>query len=155
LVRVTVGLVSERVALRLAGVVERIATGLRFLPSSRHLAPFVLETLVYWGVNATGLWLLAQGCGLDPVGWREAVVIMGCLGIGILVPSGPGYFGTYQLAIYLALAMFVPPELVATRGSAFVFVSYLGQLGLHAMGGAVAFALYRSPRNLSESRLSA
>jgi len=89
------------------------------------------------------LWLLAQGCGLARIGLAEACVVMGCLGIGILVPSGPGYFGTYQLSVYMALAMFVPAAEVVSRGSAFVFVAYCCQLLVHAIGAALGVLLLR------------
>jgi len=141
--RATVGLVSAGLAERLAAIVDRIAGGLRFLPSPRRLGPFLLETIAYWAVNAVGLWLLAQGCGLSGISLVQACTVMGCLGIGILVPSGPGFFGTFQLSVYLALAMFVPPEQIAGPGSAFVFLAYSCQLGQHLLGALVGAVLDR------------
>jgi hypothetical protein len=143
LTRLTVGLLSTSLADRVAGIVERVASGMAFLPSARHLLPFMLETLGYWTLNALGLWLLASGCGISAIGFWEACVLMGCLGIGILVPSGPGYFGTYQLAVYLALAMFVATEKVAVEGSAFVFLAYCCQVGWHVVGAGVGYAIDR------------
>jgi len=142
--RATIGLVSQRVAERLANVVQAVANGLKFLPSVRHTAPFVLETVAYWTINALGFWLLAYGCGLRAIGFAEACVIMGCLGIGILVPAGPGFFGTFQLSVYMALAMYVLPSKVAGAGAAFVFVAYCCQLFLHVLGAAVGYLLFRS-----------
>ncbi|MBW2454275.1 MAG: flippase-like domain-containing protein [Deltaproteobacteria bacterium] len=143
LARATFGVVSTRLADRVAGVVERVASGMAFLPSGRHMVPFLFETLCYWALNALGFWLLARGCGLESIGVWEACVVMGCLGIGILVPSGPGYFGTYQLSVYLALAMFVATSRVAVEGSAYVFLSYVCQVSLHVVGAVVAFAIER------------
>ncbi len=145
LLRATVGVVSEKAAERLSTIAERLAKGLTFLPAGKHLLPFVLETACYWALNATGLWLLAQGCGLTPIGFWEACVLMGCLGIGILIPSGPGFFGVYQLSVYLGLAMFVATAEIAQAGAAFVFIAYCCQLALHAMGGAVGAWLLRVP----------
>ena len=144
LVRSTIGLVSPRLAESTVTVLERVADGLRFLPRARDLAPFLLETACYWGLNAAGLWLLAQGCGLPAIGFGEACVVMGCIGIGILVPAGPGYFGTFQISAYLALAMYVPPERVAVTGAAYVFVVYVSQLGQHLVGAAIGAWLDRS-----------
>ena len=89
-----VGRLSRKLGLRATSMVARVAEGLRFLPAGRALAPFLAETALYWGLNAIGLCLLARGCGLEAIGLGEATVVMGCLGIGILVPAGPGYFGT-------------------------------------------------------------
>jgi hypothetical protein len=30
------------------------------------------------------------------------------IGVGILVPAGPGFFGAFQLSTYMALAMYFP-----------------------------------------------
>lgn len=144
LTRAAIGWLSPRLADRLTGMVARVAEGLRFLPSSRRLVPFLLETAGYWALNALGLWLLARGCGLTDLGLWHACVVMGCLGIGILVPSAPGYFGTFQLSVYLALAMFVAADRIATAGSAFVFIAYTSQVVQHALGGLAGAALYRS-----------
>lgn len=134
-----VGMVSRRLGSHVAAILARVADGLRFLPAGRALAPFVAETALYWGLNAIGLCLLARGCGLEAIGLGEATVVMGCLGIGILVPAGPGYFGTFQISVYLALATYVVPERVASEGSAFVFLAYVCQLGQHALGALAAW----------------
>jgi hypothetical protein len=93
---------------------------------------------------------LARGCGLQAIGLAEACVVMGCLGFGILVPSGPGFFGTFQLSIYLALALYLPRELVTGAGSAFVFIAFVSQLGQHLLGGLVGLLL--SAKNLPRTR---
>jgi hypothetical protein len=162
-IRATIGRLSRPLGDRIATIVERIAQGLAFLPSPSRLGPFLLETAGYWGLNALGLWLLARGCGLEAIGPWEACVIMGCLGIGILAPSGPGYFGTYQLSVYLALAMFVDAGAVTVEGSAFVFIAYLCQVGVHLLGGAAGGALAyfapahppNAPENLAEQQPTA
>jgi hypothetical protein len=136
-----VGLVSRGLAARLSGIVERVADGLRFFPSPRHLAPFLAETLVYWAVNAFGIQLLAWGSGLTEISLAQAVVTMGCLGMGILVPSGPGYFGAFQLSTYMALAMYFPEASLVGPGAAFVFFLYVTQIGFHIFAMLVGLAL--------------
>jgi hypothetical protein len=141
-----VGVISERLAARVAAIVERVAEGLRFLPSSRHLVPFLLETMAYWGINAAGVWLLGWGTGLSGMTFIEACVTMGCIGIGILVPSGPGFFGAFQLSTYMALAMYFPEELLRGPGAAFVFLLYVTQVGWHLIAAAIGVALDGRPR---------
>ena len=146
-IRSTLGVLSKRAADRAVQILERVVTGLRFLPSPRHLLPFLGETACYWGINAAGLWLLAQGCGLHAIGFGQACVVMGCIGIGILVHAGPGYFGTFQIAGYLALALYVAPAEVAVQGSAYVFLAYSAQLAQHLLGAVVGLWLERSRRS--------
>ena len=133
--------ISHKLADRLAGIVERIADGLRFLPSPSHFIPFMGETLAYWFINAAGVWLLGWGCGLTGLTFAQATVTMGCLGIGILVPSGPGYFGAFQLSTYMALAMFFHEDMLSGPGAAFVFLLYATQIGFHLVAMGVGFLL--------------
>jgi hypothetical protein len=139
--RAMLGWISAKLAERVATIVGRIADGLGFLPSARSLAPFLLETGAYWGINALGFYVLAQGCGLESIGVLEACVVMGCLGFGILVPSGPGFFGTFQLSMYLALALFVDAQDVTMAGGAFVFIAYCGVLLQHLVFAIVGWLL--------------
>lgn len=125
------GRISMPLADRVTRVFDRLAAGLLFLPHFRSSALFLAETMLYWAVNAGGLWLLAWGCGLTTVGFADAIVVMGCIGLGILVPSGPGYFGAFQLSAYMALALVVPEGDLASRGAVFVFLVYTTQVGLH------------------------
>jgi hypothetical protein len=137
--------ISQKLASRLAGIVERIADGLRFLPSPSHVVPFMAETLAYWFINALGVWLLGWGCGLTGMTLAQATVTMGCLGIGILVPSGPGYFGAFQLSTYMALAMFFHEDALTGAGAAFVFLLYATQVGFHLVAMGVGMLMDRSP----------
>jgi hypothetical protein len=139
-------LISRKVADRLAGIVERVADGLRFLPSARLLGPFLLETLLYWGINVAGVFVLAWGSGLTAITLAEAAVTVGCIGIGILVPAGPGFFGAFQLSTYMALAMFFPEEALRGAGAAFVFLLYACQVGWHLIAAGIGFALDAEPR---------
>jgi hypothetical protein len=138
-----VGIVSMRFAERLAGIVERVAEGMRFLPSPKHLGPFLFETAAYWTINASGVWLLAWGTGLESTSLAEACVTMACVGIGILVPSGPGYFGAFQLSTYAALAMYVPETALRASGASFVFLLYVTQVGFHVLAMLVGIAALR------------
>lgn len=140
-----VGFFSQRLAESIAGIVERVAEGLRFLPSPKFLGPFLFETAVYWVCNATGVWLLAWGSGLQTTSLAEACVTMATISVGILVPSGPGYFGAFQLSAYAALAMYIPEASLRASGAAFVFLLYVTQVSVHIVAmlvglGAVRYA---------------
>ena len=113
-----------------------MADGLRFLPSFRHFGLFLAETTAYWGLNALGTWWLARSAGLADVSFVEACVVMGVLGVGILVPAGPGLFGAFQASVYAALAMFHPSEVVLGPGAVFVFYLYAIQFAWHVLSGA-------------------
>jgi hypothetical protein len=130
---------SPRVASWLASALERLAQGFDFLPRWRYLAPFLIVSAVYWALNAVGILALCVGCGLD-TSVAEACATMGLLGLGLLLPNAPGFFGAFQLSIYCGLALFHPPDVVADRGAPAVFLLYVLQMGIVLLS-ALVFAL--------------
>jgi hypothetical protein len=133
LVEATLGLVSKSFAQKAGDFVARTADGLKFLPNLKHFGPFMLETALYWFANGFSMWLLARGCGIENITLIQAFVVMGVLGVGILVPAGPGVFGAFQASIYAALAMYFPDEVVLGPGLAFVFLLYAIQFVWHIL----------------------
>jgi len=135
----TMGLVSEKLALRLRDIVGGLADGLRSLPNPRLILPFTFFSAVYWALNGLTMWFLGWGCGL-PMTFGQGFAVMGVLGIGILLPAAPGLFGAYQLSVFAALLMYFPREMVMREGAAYVFVMYLAQLAFHLLAGLVPLA---------------
>jgi uncharacterized protein (TIRG00374 family) len=128
-----VGVVSKKLAVKLADTAEKFAGGLHFLGRARDAVPFMMETTVYWVFNAFGMWLLAWGCGIvhadgTILNYGETCAIMGMLGVTILVPGPPGLLGVFQAGIYMGMAMYLPRELIVGRGDAFVFLLYALQM---------------------------
>ncbi|SRR5260221_1078548 len=132
-VQKTLGVVSHRVADRAADFVARTADGLKFLPNLKHFGPFLFETMLYWGGNGLSMWVLARGCGIESITILQAFVVMGVLGVGILVPAGPGLFGAFQASVYAALAMYFRDDVVLGPGGVFVFLLYLIQFLWHLL----------------------
>ena len=146
--RALVGLVSSRLAALLADKVDGVADGLRCIGSPRLGARFLLESIAYWLMNALGVWALGVGCGLPGFSLAHAVAVMGILAIGILLPTGPGLFGTFQLAVAACLRLYYPAGVVAMQGAAFIFLLYA--LQSLVMIGAGIVPLYLSPVRLRD-----
>lgn len=142
-----VGWVSPALAQRLARMVGGLADGLKSLPDPKLMGPFMLQTTVYWVVNALGMWMLGWGCGL-PMHPGEGFAVMGVLAMGILLPAGPGLFGTFQLAMYLALRMYFPEAMVRNEGAAYVFLMYVCQFVFTTTAGVIPLVLeHINPRD--------
>jgi len=129
----TIGIVSPSVGKKVADFVANTADGLKFLPSFRYFGPFLFETTVYWLMNGLSIWVLARGCGVADISVVQALVVMGVLGVGILVPAGPGLFGAFQASTYAALAMYFPDDIVLGPGGVFVFLLYVIQFVWHIL----------------------
>jgi glycosyltransferase 2 family protein len=135
-----VGAVSPRLASRLGRVVGGVADGLRSLPDPKLMVPFTFYSALYWCINALGMWVLGLACGL-PMTAGQGFAVMGVLSMGILLPAGPGLFGSFQLFVYAALMMFFPDEVVFHEGAAYVFLMYVVQLALHLVAGIVPLVI--------------
>jgi hypothetical protein len=129
----TLGLISPRIAAKAGDFVARTVDGLKFLPNLRHFGPFLIETALYWGINGFGMWLLARGSGIESITIPQAFVVMGVLGVGILVPAGPGLFGAFQASTYAGLAMYFHDDVILGPGSVFVFLLYVIQIVWHVL----------------------
>jgi hypothetical protein len=137
------GWISPRLGEAVSGQIEKLSAGFRFLPSPRHVVPYVLETALYWGLAASSMWLLAWGCGIEGMGFARSCAIMGVLGLGIIVPGAPGYFGAFQGSVYAGLALYFAEPVVLGPGAAYVFLLYVLQLGMVFVLAAVGAAIDR------------
>ncbi len=124
LVRLCFGIVSPRLAELLAQKVDGVAEGIRSIGDARLALGFAFETVLYWSINAVFMWVLGLACGL-PMELGHAVAVMGVLALGILLPGGPGLFGSFQISVSAALSLYFEPALVGREGAAFVFLLYL------------------------------
>jgi hypothetical protein len=141
------GLVSPRLGAVLAAKIGGLADGLRSLPDPKLMVPFMVQTAIYWGVNALGMWFLGWGCGLD-MHPGHGFAVMGVLAMGILLPQGPGLFGSFQFFVYLALRMYFPDAAVRSHGVAYVFLLYGCQfIFTTATGLGAMFFGHIDPRN--------
>ena len=115
--------ISPKLASFVTDTLERLADGLKVLGSPQNRLRFFGETLLYWVCQILGQWALMRGCGIQG-GIAEACVCLGVLGLGVVVPAGPGLFGAFQIGTYSGLALFFPLAVLTTSGAAMVFVSY-------------------------------
>jgi glycosyltransferase 2 family protein len=128
--RVTMALlspISSKLANFVTGTLERLADGLNVLGSPENRLRFFGETLLYWLCQIIGQWLLMRACGIEG-SFVQASVILGVLGLGVIVPAGPGLFGAFQIGTFSGLALFFPLAILRTSGAAMAFVSYATQL---------------------------
>ncbi|MBK8482320.1 MAG: flippase-like domain-containing protein [Proteobacteria bacterium] len=137
LCRRVVALIAPRLADRAAAIAAGIVDGFRLLPDARRLLPFLLATTGYWVLNAAALWVLAQGFALGLTPW-QATALVALIGVGIMIPAGPGFIGNFELFANGALALYVPAGLLHQRGAAFIVTSHLANAAWYLGVGAMA-----------------
>lgn len=130
------GPVSPRLAERVSGMMDAFIHGLRLVPSRGKMIRFFLLTAAFWGLNAAGMGVLGRAFGFD-LTLVQSCAVMGVLVIGVMIPAGPGMVGTFQGAIVIGLALFVPARAVETRGMAYANVMWAAQVGQQVLLGLV------------------
>lgn len=112
---------------KVEGLMEDFLAGLRSLRSDGTLVPFLVLTVVYWGINAFGIWLFARAFGLD-VPLVAGVGLLSVLVVGIMVPGGPGLVGTFQIALTEGLKLYLPAASIGPVALSFALLMNLIQL---------------------------
>jgi uncharacterized protein (TIRG00374 family) len=106
---------------KLADKLRAVISGFRALRDHKNFALFLAQSVVYWGVNGVGMWLLARGMGL-PISLAAAYTTMAFTGVMISLPNAPGLVGQYHAAIKLGLLAYLPAAVVNTRGIAYAIL---------------------------------
>lgn len=136
---------------RLLPLFETALRGLEGVRTPRHALPLAAWTVAAWVVPAVAAWAMLRAVHLElPLiaGW----VVLAAVGIGISLPSAPGYVGVFHAAVALALGIFGVPPAAAVgyalllHASQFVPITLVGWAALlreqmsladAARGGAV------------------
>ncbi len=73
--------------------------------SSRSLVQTVAFSLMVWGFEGYALWCILNSVQVF-VGWVQILSILGVVTLSTLLPSAPGFVGTYQYAFAFAVGLF-------------------------------------------------
>lgn len=147
LARVVGATLPGRLGERAADAACRVASTISVLFDWRRGAPFVLWSIVYWGLTVFQLWLVLLACGLD-LGFADAAVVVAIVGLSIQVPGGPAQAGSFQVGMAVALGLLTDPS-EGDAASTFAAIMYLLQLlgaCVLALPGALLLARARSER---------
>jgi uncharacterized protein (TIRG00374 family) len=108
-----------RLRQRAVGVFETFVRGLDGIRTPSHALPILVWTVIVWVIPASAAWMMLAALNLD-VPWVAGWAVLAFVGLGISIPSAPGYVGVFHAAAALAVGLFgVPPA--AAVGYALVF----------------------------------
>ena len=100
-------------AARVRGMLEGFICGVSPLRRRRHYAAVAVLSLVIWASYALTYQLLFYAFGFVAryrLPWSAALVAMVITTISVVVPSSPGYIGTFHYLCQLALGLFLVPK---------------------------------------------
>jgi uncharacterized protein (TIRG00374 family) len=94
---------------RLLDILATMSEGLRGIRAGRHLGPVLLSSVGIWLVLALAVWAAFQSARLA-LPLTAAWTVLAFLGLGVSLPSSPGFVGVVQAATVLALNLFGVPR---------------------------------------------
>jgi len=94
---------------RLLDVLSTMSEGLRSIRAPSHLAPVLLSSVAIWLTLALLVWAAFQSARLS-LPFTAAWTVLAFLGLGVSLPSSPGFVGVIQAATVLALDLFGVPR---------------------------------------------
>jgi uncharacterized protein (TIRG00374 family) len=126
LVRGTLGRLSPAMGERASAIVDSFVGALKQRHRPIELVAFLAWTLLYWGLNGFGMWVLMRAFPFQ-LSLFQSYVAMGLVVVGVMIPAAPGMVGTFQAAVKLGLSIFLPASVVNGPGLAYANVLWLCQ----------------------------
>jgi uncharacterized protein (TIRG00374 family) len=97
---------------RVVGILETFVRGLEGIRTRAHLLPLVVWTAIIWILPAFITWTMFRALHLE-LPWIAAWVVLAFVGLGVAIPSAPGYIGVFHAAATIALTIFGVPTTTA------------------------------------------
>lgn len=107
---------------RLLRMLDTMIEGLGGLRAARHMVPLTLYSVGIWLFLALSIWTALHSAHLD-LPLAAAWTVLAFLGLGVSLPSSPGFVGVIQAATVLALALFAVPRTEALSFSLLLHAS--------------------------------
>ena len=135
------GRVSHRLVTRGSEIIQAFSGGLGVLRSPRRFIEVFLWALFHWLVNGVAFWIALKAVGIDAP-FSAANFLQGIIAISVALPSSPGFFGVFEAAAKIGLAVYgVPSGQAVSWAIGFHILSfipitvigiyYFARLGLH------------------------
>ena len=134
--RVLLGPFPSNLVEKVTGLLESFLDGLVVLPNLRRLTGFLILTGVYWGALGVGMMVMAQAVGITDLSWLGAFALLTVLTVGIMGPAGPGFTGTFELALKAGFALLILSESSMALISVYAIVLHVAQLFVQVGFGA-------------------
>lgn len=142
-----VGTFAPKLAPRVHALVGGFVDGLRVLRDPKLMAEVVVWTVIHWLCNAFAFWLGFKALGISAP-FSAALLLQGLIAIGVAAPGAPGFFGVFEFAGSIGLAVYgVPPTQAIAWALGFHILSYIPITiigGLYLTRMRLHFADFRS-----------
>ena len=126
---------------RFTALAERFISGLRSLNSVSALVKVLSLSFAVWCALVGYYWVLLHACGFT-LPFEAALLVTVFTVFAAAVPAAPGFVGTFQYAVVLALSFFSVPKAEALG---FSIIAHLAQLVPVIVAGFITLIRTRLP----------
>lgn len=127
---------------RLIDLAARLRQGLAVAASPRTLATALILSAVAWTASICTFLGAGQAVGID-LTFAQGALLSSGVALATIVPSGPGYLGTFELtAVGIGTAFGIDPD----RAFAMALLVHAMILAVTSAGGVIALVLQRRRR---------
>lgn len=108
-------------------IIETFYSGMSALGKRRHTLIIIMLSALIWGALVLTNWLLFRALDMN-LGYLAAIYVLVLTMLGISVPAGPGFIGSYHFACVLALSFFGINKEIAIGYALFLHVLSIGTI---------------------------
>lgn len=95
----------DKVKARLSNISSSFLTGLNIIHNKRYLLISIIYSLIFWGIGILGTYfVLLSSNNTIPV--DLPIILISALVVGVMIPSAPGFIGTYHYVVILILGLY-------------------------------------------------
>jgi hypothetical protein len=109
--------------------------GLKVLPDRRRLGWFMVLTLVYWVALGVGMLWMGMACHMPDLTLPGAFALLAVLVVGIMIPAGPGFTGTFELALQAGFSLLVLAPDSLANATLYTIMLHVTQLVVQVVFG--------------------
>jgi uncharacterized protein (TIRG00374 family) len=117
---------------RLSGPVLAARDGIGIL-RTRRTVPIAFLTVIVYLLESLSIWCVFKALGF-PLGMTDTLVVLGIGALGTLLPSGPGFLGTLQLAFILGIEFAGGDSAIGAAGATLIQCCMLLPIAVVATG---------------------
>ncbi|MFH1577423.1 MAG: lysylphosphatidylglycerol synthase transmembrane domain-containing protein [Candidatus Margulisiibacteriota bacterium] len=115
----------ERAQQRFLSVVGSLAQGFKIAEKGHHLLIIIFYSFLIWIVTALGIYLIVLAFGYQ-ISYPAAMFILVLLTFAVMLPSSPGFVGTFEAGMVYGLMIFnLPRETALSAALVFHGLSFI------------------------------
>ena len=122
-IRRFVSLISQAAAEKITAGMDKFVEGFHVFKTPWNLVRVFILSLIVWGTVGAAYWLLLRGFNFSvPLPENTSLILLAITNLAIAIPSSPGFIGTMEAGVLLALHVANPQ---VSKGESFSFAIIL------------------------------